>query len=620
MTPREQTHKTANQSIELVNSSGIDYIDSLFNNSQGQPIRWVSDPIHTKDHSVNSSTVLTYSFPGLKGKTARYSYSKEKFLGLVKATAFSEQQASDTRKAFERISDFINVTFVEVSEEDIEENGETTSKVGTIRLAIRTITDESGVYLEGIGATAAIPGDQPEGGDIFFNKQYENIGNFASGIVPDNGISDGDLKILYHEIFHALGTEHPGDHPTIQFPESKNKRPHTLFGADGEDTFNSVDNTIISMDPGIYDIAPLQYLYGANNQYNIGDTIYSYSPDKPFFATIWDAGGVDTLDFSNFTKNQIINIKEGEFSDINFNSNWSAKKHLGIAFNAIIENAKGGSGADQIIGNKYKNNIQGNSGDDIIDGGSDYDIATYSGNFSDYTFTISNKKVTVADNRSSTNDGTDTLSNIEKLTFADKNALVTSKEVKGITSLGFKSEKVYSGKSDTYKFYDLGSDKYGVETTSGIDELTGASILKFDDKNMHLANDIKATFDQVTGLNTDSGKMFRLYNASFKRLPDPDGLRYWIGNFSSGKDDERAVASSFLASAEFKQRYGENVSDSIYVNTLYKNVLGRDADTGGLNYWLGQLNSGAETRYEVLLGFSESAENKALFTDMTGFG
>ena len=112
----------------------------------------------------------------------------------------------------------------------------------------------------------------------------------------------------------------------------------------------------------------------------------------------------------------------------------------------------------------------------------------------------------------------------------------------------------------------------------------------------------------------------QIYNASFKRLPDPDGLRYWIGNFSSGKDDERAIASSFLASDEFKQRYGENLSDSIYVNTLYKNVLGRDADTGGLNYWLSQLNSGAETRYEVLLGFSESAENKGLFTEMTGFG
>tara|TARA_B100001029_G_C14697458_1_gene253075 strand:+ start:146 stop:313 length:168 start_codon:yes stop_codon:yes gene_type:complete len=48
----------------------------------------------------------------------------------------------------------------------------------------------------------------------------------------------------------------------------------------------------------------------------------------------------------------------------------------------------------------------------------------------------------------------------------DKNALATSKGVKVIHSLGFQSEKVYSGKSDTYKFYDLGSAKDGVRTTS----------------------------------------------------------------------------------------------------------------------------------------------------------
>tara|TARA_B100000965_G_C19587124_1_gene756270 strand:+ start:233 stop:2020 length:1788 start_codon:yes stop_codon:yes gene_type:complete len=270
---------------------------------------------------------------------------------------------------------------------------------------------------------------------------------------------------------------------------------------------------------------------------------------------------------------------------------------------------KGGIGNDS---------FQGNGGNDTIDGGADYDIATYSGTFSDYTFSIANKIVTVTDNRLSTNDGIDELSNIEKLIFADKNALITSKEIKAIQSLGFQSEKVYLGKSDTYKFYDLGSDNYGVGTSTGIDELTGESILKFDDKNMNLKTDIKATFDQVIGLNTDSGKMFRLYNASFKRLPDPDGLRYWIANFSSGKDDERAVASSFLASAEFKERYGENVSNESYVNTLYVNVLGRDYDQAGYNYWLGNLNNGIETRYELLLGFSESLENKALFSEMTG--
>ena len=94
----------------------------------------------------------------------------------------------------------------------------------------------------------------------------------------------------------------------------------------------------------------------------------------------------------------------------------------------------------------------------------------------------------------------------------------------------------------------------------------------------------------------------------------------WIDNFSSGRNTIRVVASSFLGSAEFKQRYGEDVTDSIFVNTLYKNVLDREEDISGLNYWLGQLTSGAETRHEALLGFAESAENKTLFTEMTRFG
>ena len=113
--------------------------------------------------------------------------------------------------------------------------------------------------------------------------------------------------------------------------------------------------------------------------------------------------------------------------------------------------------------------------------------------------------------------------------------------------------------------------------------------------------------------------MFRLYNAAFARFPDASGLEYWIEQFSSGKNTRRVVAQSFLASEEFTEKYGSNVSDETYVNNLYKNVLGRDADADGLNYWVGNLNNGIETRYEALLGFSESAENKLLFTEMTGF-
>ena len=55
------------------------------------------------------------------------------------------------------------------------------------------------------------------------------------------------------------------------------------------------------------------------------------------------------------------------------------------------------------------------------------------------------------------------------------------------------------------------------------------------------------------------------------------------------------------------------------VNTLYINVLGRDYAQAGYEYWLSNLNNGVETRYELILGFSESVENKGLFSEMTGF-
>ena len=253
----------------------------------------------------------------------------------------------------------------------------------------------------------------------------------------------------------------------------------------------------------------------------------------------------------------------------------------------------------------------------MITGEGGNDTSVYSGKFSDYSFTREVNSLTIVDQRTGTNDGTDTLSNIEYIQFSDQKVEESKVDV----------IKTYSGKFNDYKFYNKGNGVYQIKTDYGYDDITGFPLLTFTGeattssfKDISAIADIKGTFDQVTGLDTDSGRMFRLYNASFKRLPDPDGLAYWIDNFSSGRNSIRVVASSFLGSAEFAESYGVNVSDSPYVTTLYKNVLGSDADAGGLHYWLGQLHSGAETRYEVLLGFSESAENKALFTEMTGLG
>ena len=48
------------------------------------------------------------------------------------------------------------------------------------------------------------------------------------------------------------------------------------------------------------------------------------------------------------------------------------------------------------------------------------------------------------------------------------------------------------------------------------------------------------------GLDTADARMFPLYKAAFKQLPDPDELKYWIYNYSSGINYECAVAQSFL--------------------------------------------------------------------------
>jgi len=275
-----------------------------------------------------------------------------------------------------------------------------------------------------------------------------------------------------------------------------------------------------------------------------------------------------------------------------------------------------------LMGSSIKSSTSGSdlltssSNNELFDGGAGTDTVMFTGKFSNYSFTRTSTSLEIDDQRTSTNDGTDTLSNIEYIQFTDQ--IVEESKVNVV--------KTYSGNFSDYKFYNKGNGVYQIKTDSGYDDITGLPLLTFTGeastssfRNISAIIDIKETFDQVTGLETNDAKMFRLYNAAFKRLPDPDGLRYWIGKYTSGENDDRAVAQSFLVSDEFKERYGVNVTNAKYVETLYINVLGRDYDQDGYNYWLGNLNSGLETRYELLLGFAESAENKALFTEITGF-
>jgi len=134
---------------------------------------------------------------------------------------------------------------------------------------------------------------------------------------------------------------------------------------------------------GAFDIAHLQYLYGANPYTNRKDNSYLLSDSLKGIECIWDASGTDQIDASNASKAVTIDLRnatlKNEFGGGGFVSTINGElQGYTIAYNStgkcIIENAIGSNFGDSITGNEYSNYIYGMSGDDSLyaRGGSDF--------------------------------------------------------------------------------------------------------------------------------------------------------------------------------------------------------------------------------------------------------
>lgn len=95
----------------------------------------------------------------------------------------------------------------------------------------------------------------------------------------------------------------------------------------------------------------------------------------------------------------------------------------------------GADTSESLVGNTTNDILTGKGGDDVfdglggndlIDGGDGTDTAQYSGNLSNYTVTVNDGVVSVVDGRVGTPDGTDTLTTVERLKFADQTIDLTS--------------------------------------------------------------------------------------------------------------------------------------------------------------------------------------------------
>lgn len=203
---------------------------------------------------------------------------------------------------------------------------------------------------------------------------------------------------LIHETFHALGLKHPGNYKA---GGGGTDGPYLPFGQDNTSntvmTYNFTGNSAATAMP--YDIKALQYIYGAKT-YNAQNTTYSFNSvygytangqsvgrsTTPMKLTVWDSGGTDTLDFSilsSSTSGYRFDLREGGVNTTQSAFNGSSYTAEGdtsgttyrtstngtaIAHNTVIENAKGSSSNDTIIGNSLVNTLYGNSGNDILYG------------------------------------------------------------------------------------------------------------------------------------------------------------------------------------------------------------------------------------------------------------
>lgn len=100
----------------------------------------------------------------------------------------------------------------------------------------------------------------------------------------------------------------------------------------------------------------------------------------------------------------------------------------------------------------------------------------------------------------------------------------------------------------------------------------------------------------------------RLYTTALNRQAENDGLQNWTDRLVKKEITGGEAVRGFILSREFANR---NLSDSEYVEVLYRTLFDRASDAGGKNNWLDALNNGMSRTY-VLKGFVDGAEFHAL--------
>ena len=118
--------------------------------------------------------------------------------------------------------------------------------------------------------------------------------------------------------------------------------------------------------------------------------------------------------------------------------------------------------------------------------------------------------------------------------------------------------------------------------------------------------DVAASFLTSSEFAGSVGPLAKLYLAAFGRLPDAQGLLYWLSVERSGRSLSE-IAAMFGTTYEYATTFGAGDPVSV-VTGAYPHVFGRQVDSGGLAYWSGLIASGALSPTDFLLQLARSSE------------